>query len=305
MTPRLQKTIAQPVEFQGRGLFHGIEASVRILPAADHTGIVFRRTDVADTPDIPARVENVTRVPRRTVLEVVRGVQVETVEHIMAALAGLQIDNAVIEIDAPEFPASDGSCIEFCERLLEVEHQTLTAPVNTVRVATSTQVESPDGGQSLTVRPYIQDISAFTYHLNYGVRSPVPPQAMSIEVTPAAFVREIAAARTFVLESEIRALKSMGYGQHLTARDLVVVGPNGVIDNELRWQNEAVRHKILDCIGDLALSGLALCGHVTACRSGHHLNHVLAKRLNEMAVATEKAASAATAASGLPQSQAA
>ena len=282
MTVRRQNTIAKPVELTGRGLFHGIEAAVTLLPAEDHTGIVFRRTDRPDTPDIPAHVQNVTKVPRRTVLEVVRGVQVETVEHIMAALAGLHIDNVIVEINAPEFPASDGSCIEFCERLLEAGVQPLTAPVNCLQIAGCTQVDAPDGGQSLTVRPYIQNIAAYTYHLNYGVRSVIAPQAMSIEVTPESFLREIAAARTFVLESEIKALQSMGFGKHLTAKDLVVVGPSGVIDNELRWQNEGVRHKILDCIGDLALSGLSLCGHITAVRSGHHLNHVLAQRLHNM-----------------------
>lgn len=285
MMPRPQNTIARTVEFRGRGLFHGIEAAVTIRPAADNTGIVFRRTDKSETPDIPALHQNVTRVPRRTVLEVVSGVQVETVEHIMSALAGLHVDNALIEIDAPEFPASDGSCIEFCHRILDAGLQPLTAPVNMTRVTQSMQVETPDGRQSLTIRPYIQNVAAFTYHLNYGVRSAIPPQAMSIEITPETFLKEIAAARTFVLESEIQALQSMGYGKHLTAADLVVVGPNGVIDNELRWQNEGVRHKILDCIGDLALSGRSFCGHVTACRSGHHLNHVLAARLHEMAAA--------------------
>jgi UDP-3-O-acyl-N-acetylglucosamine deacetylase len=102
---------------------------------------------------------------------------------------------------------------------------------------------------------------------------------MSAEISPKFFYSEISAARTFVLESEISSLRKMGYGKHLTALDLVVVGRDGILDNTLRWPDEAVRHKILDCIGDLALSGTSLCGHVTAYRSGHHLNHELAKTI--------------------------
>lgn len=282
MKPRFQNTIAKPVEFQGRGLFHGIDAKVTLRPADAGTGIVFKRIDLADCPDIPALCEFVATVPRRTVLVNGEGNSVETVEHLMAALAGLQVDNCIVEIDAPEVPAYDGSCVDFCRGILESGLQSLDQTAQVVNTDRKTTVKSSDGKQTLTLRPYVHSCPAFTYHLDYGARSMVSAQEFSIEITPESFFNEIAAARTFVLESEIKALQSMGYGTHLTAKDIVIVGNNGVVDNELRWQNEGVRHKILDCIGDLALSGRAFCGHVTACRSGHHLNHKLAAELTSM-----------------------
>lgn len=282
MQPRPQKTIAKPVEFQGRGLFHGIEARVTLRPADADTGIVFQRIDLPDRPDIPARCEFVATVPRRTVIANGEGNSVETVEHLMSALAGLQVDNCIVEINAPEVPAYDGSCLDFCQGILEAGTQQLREPALVVNTDRQTTVRSPDGKQTLKLRPYIHGCPAFTYHLDYGARSTVAAQEFSVEITPESFFNEIAAARTFVLESEIKALQSMGYGTHLTAKDIVIVGNNGVVDNELRWQNEGVRHKILDCIGDLALSGRAFCGHVTACRSGHHVNHKLAAELASM-----------------------
>lgn len=293
MQPRLQNTIAKPVEFQGRGLFHGFDAHVTLLPAGPDTGIVFRRTDLVGSPDIPARCEFVTTVPRRTVLASAKGVQVETVEHLMAALSGLQVDNCIVEIDAVEVPAYDGSCLDFCNGVLESGIEQLDSPVNHFRIDRISEIRSGDGKQSLCARPYIHRCAAFTYHLDYGIRSDVAAQALSFELSPEEFVEQIAPARTFVLESEIRALQSMGYGRHLTAKDIVVIGPEGVIDNNLRWTNEGVRHKILDCIGDLALSGLSFSGHITAFRSGHHLNHEMARELVVMKETAGRASRAA------------
>lgn len=293
MQPRLQNTIAKPVEFRGRGLFHGFDVKANVLPAAADTGIVFRRTDLVGSPDIPACCESITTVPRRTVLASADGVQVETVEHLMAALAGLQIDNCVVEIDAVEVPAYDGSCLDFCHGLLDAGLQQLDQPIAQLSIEERSEVKGDGSRQSLVIRPYIQRCAAFTYHLDYGIRSTIAAQVFSFELSTEAFVQQIAPARTFILESEIKALQSMGYGKHLTAKDIVVVGPKGVIDNELRWANEGVRHKILDCIGDLALSGLSFNGHITAFRSGHHLNHKMAKELVAMKTSAERFSRAA------------
>ena len=292
MQPRLQNTIAKPVEFRGRGLFHGHDANVRLLPADVDTGVVFRRVDLADSPIIPARCEFVATVPRRTVLASAEGVQVETVEHLMSALTGLQVDNCIVEIDAIEVPAYDGSCLDFCRGILEAGIEELDSSIHCFSINRISEVRTGDGKQSLCARPYIHSCAAFTYHLDYGIRSDVAAQVLSFELCPEEFVKQIAPARTFVLESEIRALQSMGYGRHLTTKD-IVIGPNGVIDNELRWPNEGVRHKILDCIGDLALSGFAFFGHVTAFRSGHHLNHEMARELVVMKETAERASRAA------------
>lgn len=273
---RPQNTLAERVEFCGRGMFHGIEARVALLPAAFDTGIVFRRTDLPGSPPIRANCESVAREPRRTVLAAAENVRVETVEHLMSAMAGLHVDNCVVEISAPEVPGFDGSCRPFCDEILTAGTVAQDADVNSVVVSDVYTVRSRNRAQTLLLRPYLYSCLAMTYHLDYGRHNPLPPQTMSAEISPEFFYTEISRARTFVLESEISMLRKMGYGRHLTSRDLVVVGRDGIEGNVPRWPDEAVRHKILDCIGDLALAGTPICGHVTACRSGHHLNHGLA-----------------------------
>lgn len=279
---RSQTTIARPVELRGLSLFHGYDTKVRLLPAEECTGIRFRRMDLSDSPIIPATFDFVRKVPRRTVIGVSDTVCVETIEHLMAALAGLQLDNCLVEISSPEVPAYDGSCRAFCDEILDAGLQSLSADIQPYAVNQHCEVHSKDGRQSIQVRPYMLPCPAFTYHFDYGARAAVSAQQFSIEITPESFYSEIAAARTFVLDVEIAALKKMGYGSHLTLQDLVVIGPGGPIENRYRWPDECVRHKILDCIGDLALSGAPFHGHVMCSRSGHHLNHEMARTLTMM-----------------------
>ncbi|MBL8817125.1 MAG: UDP-3-O-[3-hydroxymyristoyl] N-acetylglucosamine deacetylase [Planctomyces sp.] len=277
---QVQTTLSQPATFSGPGLFHGIEATVRLLPAEEHTGIVFQRVDIPDKPVIPARVEYVTSAARRTVLQGPQGGKVETTEHLMAALAGLQIDNCIVEISGPEVPALDGSCLQMCEAILEAGRCRQTA---TRKIARLREPHGAGGGDGewIEVTPRYTSVSSICYQLDYGQDSPVPAGAYSVNVTPEEFLAEIAGARTFVLESEIEALRRMGFGKHLTARDLIVFSEDGQVkENRLRWSDEPVRHKILDCIGDLALSGVPFVGQVIARRSGHKLNHVMASTLS-------------------------
>ena len=279
----LQQTLAGPVELDGPGLFHGIHAHLRLLPADANSGITFCRTDLADTPIVPGRHDYVLNAPRRTVLGLTEDQPlVETIEHIMAALAGLRVDNCRIEIDAPEIPSFDGSSRVFCDAIMETGIQQLSAPLELFNT-TQQVMQRGSGGQSLILRPYMKPLLAITWQLDYGPRGAIPAQMYSAEITPDVFVREIAAARTFVLESEITALKQMGYGKHLTDKDLLVCSDNGNWNNCLRWPDECVRHKLLDCVGDLALSGIAISGHVSAVRSGHKLNHQLAAQVSQLA----------------------
>lgn len=278
---RRQNTVANPVSFAGRGLFHGHDVTMKLLPADSGHGIVFRRVDLPGSPDIPACCQSIAKVPRRTVLTSAEGVAVETVEHLMAALAGLNVDNCLIEIDAHEVPAYDGSCRDFCDGILDTGLQVLDESITVLQVSRVATVD--DGkGQTLSIEPSDKSCTTVEYDLDYGPGSPIFPQSLTAEITPNWFYEHISAARTFVLESEITALKQMGYGRHLTAKDIVVLGKQGVIDNELRWPDEGVRHKILDCVGDLALCGAVFRGHVRATRSGHHLNHELARKLTIM-----------------------
>ena len=275
---RAQNTVAKPTCFRSPSLFHGYDSSVRVLPADVDTGIVFRRTDLTNASEIPATCDYVVKEPRRTVLESGEA-RVETVDHIMAALAGMQVDNCVVEINAPEVPAYDGSCRAFCDGIVDAGLTSQGADVPLVTIDGIHTIQSGDRRQSLVLKPYVHSTAAITYHFDYGVRQVIPPQQFSAEITPEEFYDQISAARTFVLETEIAALRKMGYGLHLTAKDILVFGKDGPIDNTLRWADECVRHKILDCVGDLALSGCVFHGHLAATRTGHHLNHEMAKVL--------------------------
>ena len=265
----------------GRGLFHGVEARLRLLPAEPGSGIVFRRVDLAGKPEVKAHVDNVTSAPRRTVLAASNGASVETTEHLMSALAGLQVDNCIIEINAPEVPAVDGSCLPFCEAILEAGLNIQSAPRDLLILEESQGVNDRAGEQWIEIIPSYDGSTTIDYRLDYGPQTAITSQSYSVGLTPEIFLKEIAPARTFVLKNEVEALQIMGFGRHLTGKDLVVFDTDGsIIDNKLRWADEPVRHKILDCIGDLALSGQMFVGRVVARRSGHKLNHVMAKTLS-------------------------
>lgn len=311
--PTMQNTIAKPASFHGLSLFHGYPVSATVLPADENSGIVFRRTDLDGTADIPARTDFLKKVPRRTVIGHDDTVIVETIEHLMAALAGLNIDNAIVELDAPEVPSFDGSCIHFCDGILDSGIVQQNAPAVTHRIRSTVTLPTADGVKqksvtldrssakspssdtqnTIQIRPGLPSVYQVSYHLDYGAGSPLAQQSATAQLTPEFFYAEIAKARTFVLESEIKALKSMGYGQHLTPQDLVVVTESGVLDNQLHWDNEAARHKILDCVGDFALSGCRVTGTFEAHQSGHSLNHEVAGRIaSELNSATSKRSAA-------------
>ncbi len=282
MSLRQQRSIARSAEVSGFGLFSGSDARLRFLPAEPDAGIVFRRVDLPGAPEIPASLDFVETTARRTSL-VKDGARVELTEHVLAALAGLQIDNCVVEIDAPEVPGMDGSCREFVTALLAADLVEQDRPRARLEVDRQICVADDETEASVCIKPYHGRELALTYHLDYGRRSPIPPQMLTFQLTPETFVLEICDARTFVLESEVAALKAAGYGARVTPRDLLVfTADGGVLDNRLRMPDECVRHKILDCLGDLALLGCDLAGHVTAWRSGHRMNQLLASKIREL-----------------------
>ncbi|MBM82976.1 MAG: UDP-3-O-[3-hydroxymyristoyl] N-acetylglucosamine deacetylase [Planctomycetaceae bacterium] len=278
MNERNQRTIRRPIQFSGVTIFTNHEIHVRLLPADENTGIRFQRRDLPYLKPIPARIENAVFRHRRTAIEA-GGASVEMIEHVMAALAGLQIDNCLVQLDGPEMPGLDGSCLALVDGILAagiVEQSTKAA-----RLSIQQAVDVADDSASIQIEPP-RDSDAKTtigYSLDYGEESPIAAGSLEMEITPQTFADEIAAARTFVLESEVNAMRAHGYGKLLTSRDLLVFGPNGVIDNKLRWSDECIRHKILDCIGDLALIGCELHGKVTASQSGHALNRELVRAI--------------------------
>jgi UDP-3-O-acyl-N-acetylglucosamine deacetylase len=235
------------------------------------------RTDLPRRPSIAAHVDQVTGTQRRTTLGHAP-VTVGLVEHVLAALAGLRIDNCTVELDAPEPPGLDGSSRQFATALADagIEQQAEVRPVWCVEEP----VVLTCGGATLALHPPADTCGLrLSYFLDYGAFSPLGRQLHTQEVTPSSFLRDLAGCRTFILESEAAELRRQGLGARTTMADLLVFGPHGPIDNELRFANEPARHKVLDLVGDLSLLGADLCGHVVAYRSGHPLNVELARTL--------------------------
>lgn len=275
---RKQRTIARAVETRGVGFLTGADVTIRFLPAAENHGLVFQRVDLAGSAPVPARLEYTVPRERRTAISH-QGATIEMTEHVLAALAGLQIDNCLIQINAPEPPGGDGSSQIFVDALMKTDAVEQTAPRPLLTVSHPVRVSAEDAQSEVAVRPLSYRSLAIGYHLDYGSRSPIRPQSLVVQITPETFLAELAFARTFILESEAAALKAQGYGKRTTAKDLLIFGANGPIDNTLRASDECVRHKILDCLGDFALIGCDLHGYFDAFRSGHRLNREAARRL--------------------------
>jgi len=251
---------------------------VRFKPAPPGTGITFVRTDPPQPVRISARIENLTKRARRSSLR--NGtVSIETVEHCLAAIRGLVIDNIDVELDNSELPAADGSALPYVDALRDAG--AVEQPLERATLAISEPVRVSDGEAELVAWPGEPERLDIIYELDYG-QGPVGRQVRVFSFDTDAFVHEIAPARTFVLDSEAEQLRAAGLGQHLSYQDIVVIGPRGPIENEFRFPDECVRHKILDLLGDLTLLGQHVTGRIYARKSGHNLNHELVRRLREM-----------------------
>jgi UDP-3-O-[3-hydroxymyristoyl] N-acetylglucosamine deacetylase len=275
---RYQRTVARSVEVQGTGFLTGAAVRLRFQPAPPDTGVVFVRTDLRPRAQVPARVELVTGTHRRTTLGYPPA-EVSLVEHVLAALAGLRVDNCFVELNAPEPPGLDGSAQGFVEAL----HRAGTAlqPARRAVWSVESAVVVNQGGATLSLHPAVGERLKVSYLLDYGLHSPIDRQQVTQVITPENFANDIAPCRTFLLESEALELRRQGLGARTTAADLLVFGPRGPIDNRLRFGNEPARHKVLDVVGDLSLLGEDLYGHVVAYRSGHPLNIALVRELRE------------------------
>lgn len=274
----LQKTIKNESRISGKGMFGGKEAKLTFKPAAVDTGVVFVRTDLAEPVRIGAVASNVAERSRRTSL--VKGsVSVETIEHCMASVNALGIDNLVIELDGPEVPAGDFSSAEFFKSLQQavIVEQNEEQKEFVIREPISITL----GDTSIYALPHLDDSLSITYDLDYGGHTGIGRQIFGCRITAENFEKQLASARTFLLEAEAKQFQARGMGGHLGPRDLLVINSDGPIKNSYRYPNECVRHKIVDLIGDLALVGRPIKGRIVAYRSGHALNQKLAKRLYE------------------------
>ncbi|MDB5310889.1 MAG: lpxC [Gemmataceae bacterium] len=284
---RYQRTLAAPAEVRGVGFITGGRVRVRFIPAPADAGIVFRRTDLPGSPAVPARARFVTGTQRRTTLGP-SAAGVTLVEHVLAALAGLRVDNCTVEVDGPEPPGLDGSAAGFVSAVTAAG-VVLQRARRAVWGVTSPVVVS-GGGATIGLHPADVPGLRASYILDYGPTAPIPRQAHTVDIRPENFVREVASCRTFLTESEAAGLRAQGVGAHLTPGEVLVFGRHGPIDNRLRFADEPARHKVLDLIGDLALCGFDLAGHVVAYRSGHALNAELARQLTASAEAVRRQA---------------
>ena len=275
-TPRKQRTLAQPAVVTGFGYWTGRDVRVEFRPAPADTGVVFVRGDLEKPVRIKAVVANRVETPRRTTLRT-GGASVEMVEHIMAALGGLQVDNCEVWVDSAEMPGCDGSSLPFVEALASAGVVVQNAPRAALAVREITRLGNDESWVEARPNP-LQGLS-LKFHLDYGSSTAIGRQTLTLPITPDSFRRELAPARTFMLKAEADWLLAQGLGTRATFQDLLVFDGEGPIDNELRFRDECVRHKALDLVGDLALAGCDLVGHFVAYRSGHRLNADLVRIL--------------------------
>ena len=268
-----QTTLRTPVETHGVGLHTAVPVHVRLAPAPPDTGYVFRRTDLGGF-EIPATVESVAHCGYATTL-MRTGVMLSTVEHLLAALRGLGVDNVFIEVDNLEIPIMDGSAEDFAEIIERagIVEQPLARRALLIRE----KVSFEQGNRRISVAP------ADTYQIDCLIDFSHPligVQSLSVELSDGTFSREIAAARTFGFTDEIEALTRANLIRGGSLDNAIVLTPEGMLNKTgLRFRDEFVRHKILDIIGDLALLGMPILGRVTAERSGHILHAGLMSKL--------------------------
>jgi UDP-3-O-[3-hydroxymyristoyl] N-acetylglucosamine deacetylase len=267
----LEQTIAAPLEFAGIGLHSGAPVTMRLLPAPAGSGIVFRRTDL-DNFEIPAVGRNVAKVSYATSL-MRQGVLISTTEHLLSALIGMGVDNVIVEVDNLELPILDGSALPYVQAFISVGIRTQRRRRESIRVLRAVEVR--EGEKFIGVYP------GSGYSIQYAIDFPAPigHQRTRIDLAAENYGASIAPARTFGYKSDEQKLRDMGLIRGAGPANAIILGDRGPINGPLRFADEYVRHKVLDLIGDLALAGRRIEGHVVAERAGHAMHTALVSRL--------------------------
>ena len=267
-----QHTVRRSVSCTGIGLHSGRKVTMSLRPAAAGTGIRFRRADL-DGVEIPATVDNVDRLHYATGLS--RNAEtVRTVEHLLAALVGVGVDNVVVDLDQPEVPIMDGSAASFVYLLHEAGLRKLAAPRRYLKVFRPVSLSRGDKRIAL----YPSDHFKVSYSISFD-HPLLRHMSRTVTVTRATFADEIAPARTFGFLKEVEMLRRKGLALGGSLENAVVLDDTGVLNSRLRFEDEFVRHKILDAIGDLALVGRPVIGHLVAHRGGHGLHTAFAEKI--------------------------
>lgn len=270
----LQRTLKNSASISGIGLHTGNRINLKMRPASANTGIVFHRTDGERTVDIKACADNVVDTRMATVIGR-GGVSVSTIEHLMAALAACGIDNLHVDIDGPEVPVLDGSAAPFVREIQQAGIKNLNASRRFVAIRKP--LEIIEGEKRISIIP-----SRF-FRITFDIAFEHPAisvQQYSMKFTTETFCKEIASARTFGFLHEVEYLKANGLARGGSLENAVVIDKNGVMNPEgLRFQDEFVRHKILDSFGDFSLLGAPLLGHIRAFKAGHDLNAKMVRKI--------------------------
>ncbi len=272
----MQTTIKAPVTFEGVGLHMGAPVRMTLHPAAAEFGIWFRRSDVEDRDAlIPARWDAVQPSSLCTLIENAAGASVSTIEHVMAAIAGCGITNLLVEIDGPEVPILDGSAGPFVSAILSRGLRRQSAPVRAIEILK--RVEVARGGARASLEP------AQSYQMSFAIDfadAAIGRQEKTLDLANGAFIHELCDSRTFCRVADVDAMRARGLIRGGTYRNAVVVDGDRVLSpGGLRHDDEAVRHKMLDAVGDLALAGAPILGRYVGARSGHALTNALLRTL--------------------------
>ena len=272
-----QKTLNQPINFEGITLHKGKHAKVKILPSSPNSGIVFKRVDLKNNNFISANFQNVSNANLCTTITNEFGVSVSTIEHLMAAMYGKGVDNAIIEIDQDEVPIKDGSAKYFIEEIEKVGLNISSTPIKIIKILN--KVEFKDGEKTISIEP-----SKTSLEIDFEIKfknQKIGTQRNSVNMYESD-LKNIYNSRTFCLYEDVEKLKKMNLAQGGSLENAIVVKGNKVMnEGGLRNEKEFVNHKILDCMGDLFLSGAKIIGKIVCSQGGHKLtNQMLRKVFN-------------------------
>ena len=282
MTP--QTTLRAPATLEGHGIHSGETCRIVLNPAPAGSGIRFRRTDLKGAPDIPAQPESLGPMTmlRQTVLQHPDApeVSVKTVEHVLAALGGLGVDNALVEMSAAEAPIWDGSALTVAQAIEKAGVEPLEGTKRPYLRIAEPMAYFPEGADGVEYTAWPSERLTLTYFLQYD-HPAIGSQAVDITVRPGDFLRDLAGARTFCMIEEVEYLRSQGLIKGGNIDNAVVYGPEGPLNTELHWDNEPARHKALDLLGDLMLLGAPVQGHILASKGGHQTNAQFVRHLRK------------------------
>lgn len=272
----MQTTVSKPIVFEGIGLHTGLKSKLTIVPKNADFGICFRRTDIQSEDNfVPANWANITNSELCTCLSNSKGVSVSTVEHLMAALAGCGINNALIEIAGAEVPILDGSSVTFVKEILKAGIKLQKQSIRAVQILKPVGFEKDLAWAKF--EPSVSPKMSFSIEFSEQI---IGVQSKTLDLSNGSFVRELCDSRTFCRYSEVEVMKSKGLALGGSYENAVVVdGKNVLSPGGLRYSDEPVRHKMLDALGDIALAGFPILGHYIGYRAGHAITHGLLKNL--------------------------